>query len=336
MKKVLITGGSGIIGHHLIEHILSETDWEIVCMDRLDFSGNLGRLNEVVNRPDLLNLKWSKRIRFVFHDLKYEINPFIASDIGDDINYILHLAAGSHVDRSIDDPMSFVMDNVVGTTNLLNYARQLDSLDLVVNFSTDEVFGPAPEGVKYKEWDRYDSTNPYSASKAGAEEMCLAFANTYKLPLITTHCMNVFGERQHPEKFIPLCINRALTGEKLYIHASSKGEPGKRHYIHARNTSAAVLFLMCGNWEQRDKYNIVGEKELDNLEMALAIADLVGKPLNYELLDFHSSRPGHDLRYALDGTKMHKLGWRLPVNFEDSLEKCVRWTLDNNRWLGTL
>ena len=203
-----------------------------------------------------------------------------------------------------------------------------------MNFSTDEVFGPAPEGVKYKEWDRYNSTNPYSASKAGAEEMCLAFANTYKLPLVQTHCMNVFGERQHPEKFIPLCIQRVLSGEKITIHASPQGEPGKRHYIHARNTSAAVLYLMQGKWEQREKYNIVGEKEVDNLQLAQLIAEYVGKPLNYELLDFHSSRPGHDLRYALDGDKMQSIGWELPMNFESSLQSVVEWTLKNDRWLN--
>ena len=272
-------------------------------------------------------------MRFVYHDLKSELNSFVANKIGK-VDYILHLAAGSHVDRSIEDPMSFVMDNVVGTTNLLNFARTLDSLELLVNFSTDEVFGPAPEGVKYKEWDRYNSTNPYSASKAGAEEMCLAFANTYKLPLVQTHCMNVFGERQHPEKFIPLCIQRVLSGEKITIHASPQGEPGKRHYIHARNTSAAVLYLMQGKWEQREKYNIVGEKEVDNLQLAQLIAEYVGKPLNYELLDFHSSRPGHDLRYALDGDKMQSIGWELPMNFESSLQSVVEWTLKNDRWLN--
>ena len=329
VKRALITGGPGFIGHHLVEHLLLKTDWELVCMDRLDCSGTLHRLHEVLSGHP----QFKKRVSFVFHDLKSEMNQFIAAQIGR-VDYILHLAAGSHVDRSIDDPMSFVMDNVVGTTNLLNYARHLDGLELLVNFSTDEVFGPAPEGVKYKEWDRYDSTNPYSGSKAGAEEMCLAFANTYKLPLVITHCMNVFGERQHPEKFIPMCISRILTGEKIFIHASPEGAPGRRHYIHARNTSAAVLFLMQGKWDQREKYNIVGEKEVDNLQMAQFIADVLGKPLNYELLDFHSSRPGHDLRYALDGSKMENLGWSLPINFEDSLEKTIRWTLENPRWLS--
>ena len=146
--------------------------------------------------------------------------------------------------------------------------------------------------------------------------------------------MNVFGERQHPENFIPLCIQIVLSGEKITIHASPQGEPGKRHYIHARNTSAAVLYLMQGKWEQREKYNIVGEKEVDNLQLAQLIAEYVGKPLNYELLDFHSSRPGHDLRYALDGDKMQSIGWELPMNFESSLQSVVEWTLKNDRWLN--
>lgn len=329
MKKVLISGGTGFIGHHLVEHLLNNTDYELICLDRLDTSSTLQRLKEVIENRDS---DTQKRVKFVHHDLKSELNSFVSYQIGK-VDYILHLAAGSHVDRSIDDPMSFVMDNVVGTTNLLNFARKQDNLELFVNFSTDEVFGPAPEGIKYKEWDHYNSTNPYSATKAGAEEMCLAFANTYKIPLITTHCMNVFGERQHPEKFIPLCISRILRGEEILIHASSEGQPGKRHYIHARNTSAAVLFLMNGKWEQRDKYNIVGEKEIDNLELAKLISDYLGKPIYFKLIDFHSSRPGHDLRYALDGTKMTNLGWKLPIDFEHSIEKMIEWTLQNDRWL---
>lgn len=327
-KNVLLTGGAGFIGHHLVEHLLVNTDFNIICIDRLDASGTVHRLKEVMD----IYPRHASRVKFMYHDLKAPINGFVANNIGR-IDYILHLAAASHVDRSIEDPMSFVMDNVVGTTNLLNYAKELDSLELLINFSTDEVFGPAPLGVLYKEWDRYDSTNPYSASKAGAEEMCLAFANTYKMPIINTHCMNVFGERQHPEKYIPMCINKILTGEKITVHASASGEPGKRHYIHARNVSSAVLFLLT-HWQQRQKYNIVGEKEVDNLQLAQLIADVMEKPLNYELVDYHSSRPGHDLRYAMDGNKMKRLGWNLTDNFEEGLKQTVIWTLENKRWLA--
>ena len=202
-------------------------------------------------------------------------------------------------------------------------------------FSTDEVFGPALNGIDYKEWDRYNSTNPYSASKAGGEELCLAYANTYKLPIIITHCMNAFGERQHPEKFIPSVIKKIVNNETVFIHSdSTKTKAGSRFYIHCRNIASAILFLLNES-QNRDKYNIVGEKEVNNLEMAGFIARVIGKPLEYEMVDFHSSRPGHDLRYSLDGTKMKELGWQIPKNFEKSLTKTIQWYLkpENEKWL---
>ena len=162
-----------------------------------------------------------KRVKIVHHDLKAELNPLVCSEIGQ-VDYILHLAAGSHVDRSIDYPMEFIMDNVVGTANILEFARRQDNLERFVYFSTDEVFGPAPNGIKYKENDRYNSTNPYSATKAGAEELAVAYENTYKLPIYITHTMNVFGERQHPEKYIPMCIKRARDGEVITIHSDAR------------------------------------------------------------------------------------------------------------------
>ncbi len=327
MTSALVTGGAGFIGHHLIEHLLKNTDWELVCLDRLDSSGNLNRLTEILDgTPD-----FRKRFHFIWHDLKAAINSQIASSIGK-VKHIFHLAAGSHVDRSIAEPMTFVYDNVVGTGHLLDYARYVDSLQSLVNFSTDEVFGPAPLGTYYGEWDRYDSTNPYSATKAGAEELGIAFANTYGLPVITTHSMNVFGERQHPEKFVPMCIKRVLHGEKLLIHCSKTSEPGSRHYIHARNVSDAVLFL-AEHGQKREKYNIVGHRELNNLEMAQRIAEVIGKPLNYELIDFHSSRPGHDLRYALKDTKLSTMGFEYKVSFDESLRRTIWWTFTNKRWL---
>lgn len=325
--KVLITGGAGFIGHHCIEGVLKKTDWQIVIIDRLDISGNTKRLTDIEI--------WEKekhRVKFIWWDLKSEINPQIKKEIGE-VDYIWHLAASSHVDRSISDPLSFVMDNVVGTCNLLNYARTLSNLKLFINFGTDEIFGPAPEGVFYKEWDRYKSGNPYSATKAGAEELCIAFANTYKIPIICTHTMNVFGERQHPEKFIPLVIKKVLSGEKVLIHADkTRTKSGARMWIHARNVCKALLFL-TEKGKIGEKYNIVGEKEVSNLEMAQFIAKIVGKELKYEMVDFHSSRPGHDLRYALDGIKMKNMGWQLPKTFEQSFEKTIKWTLENKKWL---
>jgi dTDP-glucose 4,6-dehydratase len=283
-----------------------------------------------------------KRVRVIHHDLKAEINPQIAKMIGK-IDYVAHLAAGSHVARSIDYPLEFVMDNVVGTTNILNYAKDIDSLERFVYFSTDEVFGPAPEGVHYAEYDRYNSTNPYSASKAGGEEMAVAFENTYGMPVIVTHTMNVFGERQHPEKYIPMCIKNVRDQKMITVHSdSSRTQAGSRHYIHAADVADAMMFLLnAQNLPDNNdfggarcpKFNIVGAEELDNLELAQLIADAQGKPLNYEMVDFHSSRPGHDLRYALCGAKMADMGWT-PQPVKQRLAKVVEWTLNNDRWLN--
>jgi len=337
MKRVLVTGGAGFIAHHLVSQILKTTDWEIVTLDRLDFSGNLNRLHDILQD---FSEKDKSRVKIVFHDLKAAINSLIAADIGK-VDYILHLAAGSHVDRSIEYPLEFVMDNVVATCNILDFARNLDHLERFVYFSTDEVFGPAPDGIKYNENDRYNSTNPYSASKAGGEELAVAFENTYKLPVYITHTMNVFGQRQHPEKYIPMCIRKIRDGETITIHSDpTKTIPGSRHYIHARDVSDALLFLLNQptisekNWGDAKcpKFNIVGAEELNNLELAQIIADAQGKELKYRMIDFHSARPGHDLRYALSGEKMKKMGW-VPQNIRSRIAEVVSWTLTNERWI---
>ena len=340
-KTVLVTGGAGFIAHHVVAHILQTTDWHIVCLDRLDFSGNLNRLHEVLehNTADV-----RARVRIVYHDLKAEINPMIAERIGP-VNIVLHLAAGSHVDRSIQYPMEFVMDNVVGTVNLLNYARTLPNLERFVYFSTDEVFGPAPAGVSYQERDRYNATNPYSASKAAGEEMCVAFENTYGLPIVITHTMNVFGERQHPEKFIPLCIQRIRDGETVTIHANpERTQAGSRHYIHAADVAEGLLFVVDLDTAKlaRDyggakcaKFNLVGPEETDNLALAQMIAQAQGRELKYDLVDFHSQRPGHDLRYAMSGDYLRGLGWQPRVRLSERIAQVVEWSLANPHWLKT-
>jgi len=328
-EKILVTGGCGFIGHHFIEHLIKNTNLDIVVLDSLTYASNgFDRLRDISVFDD-------KRIQVLSADFTKPIKEGLAQEIGE-IDYIVHMGAETHVDNSIIDPEPFVMANVVGTMHILNLARELKFLKKTVYFSTDEVFGPAPKGVYYKEWDRYNSTNPYSATKAGGEELCLAYANTYKIPVLVTHAMNVYGERQHAEKYIPKVIKACLTGETLYIHSDeTKTVPGSRHWIHARNVSDAVLFLLK-NSENREKYNIVGEVELNNLDLASTIARIMQMPLNYELVDFHSSRPGHDLRYALDGSKMRDLGWKVPVNFESSLRNTVNWCLrdENMKWLG--
>ena len=341
MKNVLITGGAGFISHHLIFYLLKNTDWNIVSLDRLDYSGNLNRLDDI-----LLNFssEQKSRVKVVFHDLKSKINPWIKKEIGD-VDIILHLAAGSHVDRSIDFPMEFVLDNVVGTANILDYARYLNDrkgIERIIYFSTDEVFGPAKEGIDYKENERYNSTNPYSATKAGGEELSVAYENTYGLPVYITHTMNVFGERQHPEKFIPMCIKKIRDEETVTIHSDkTKKIPGSRHYIHAEDVAEAIHFLLTNKIVHKPdfggskcpKFNIVGSEELNNLELAKIIAASQGKELKYEMVDFHSSRPGHDLRYSLSGEKMKKLGWTPSIKLTERIKQVVDWSLKNDNWI---
>ncbi len=341
MKNVLITGGAGFIAHHLIYYLLKKTNWNIVSLDRLDYSGNLNRLDHILSQ---LDEKDKQRIKIVFHDLKSEINPWIENEIGN-IDIILHLAAGSHVDRSIDYPMEFVLDNVVGTANILNFAKKLNDeneFERFIYFSTDEVFGPAPKGVDYNENDRYNSTNPYSATKAGGEELAVAYENTYGIPVYITHTMNVFGERQHPEKFIPMCIKKIRDGEPITIHSDkSKTIPGSRHYIHAEDVAEAIYFLLTNKINSEidfggakcPKFNIVGSEEIDNLQLAKTIAASQGKELKYEMVDFHSSRPGHDLRYSLSGEKMKKLGWQPSIRLTERIKQVVNWSLDNENWI---
>jgi len=340
-KHVLITGGAGFIAHHVVDHILKTTDWHIVCLDRLDISGNLNRLHDMLQDHDARMV--AERVRIIYHDLRAEINSQIAADIGH-IDVVLHIAASSHVDRSIANPMEFVQNNVVATVNLLDYARlRFPNLERFVYFSTDEIFGPAPAGVAYREYDRYNSTNPYSASKAAGEEMCVAYENTYKMPIMITHTMNVFGERQHPEKFIPSTIKKIRDGEQVIIHADpTRTRAGTRMYIHARDVAEGLMFVLgLDDYRHRGdfggahcpKFNLVGTEEIDNLALAQMIASATNSTLDYELVDFHSSRPGHDLRYALDGSLLRELGWQPRIRLSERIHDMVHWTLANPRWL---
>jgi len=343
--KIIITGGAGFIGHHIVEHFLKTTDWDIVSFDKLTYASNgFDRIRDI-------NAYDNKRVTMFTGDITTPITPGVAKEV-EDAEYILHLAAETHVDRSISDPEPFVRSNVIGTMYMLDFAKTLKNLKAFCLFSTDEVFGPAlmldtvvpkvpryPEGYKlqlkktYREWDRYNSTNPYSATKAAAEQLTLAYMNTYGLPGFIVHCMNVFGERQHPEKFIPLCIRKIRDEEEITIHGSPDGKTsGARFYIHARNVANAVHWLL-ERFEQREIYNIVGEKELTNLEVAQTISKIIGKKLKYKITDFHSSRPGHDLRYALDGTKLKNMGWEIPMSVENSIKSTVKWMLKHEEWL---
>ena len=327
--RILITGGCGFIGHHFVEHIIKNTNWEIVVWDKLTYAASgFDRLRDI-------SVFDNKRIKIFTVDFSKPISEGVAAETGN-LDYIVHMGAETHVDNSIEDPISFIKSNVLGTAYMLEFAKEHKELRRFLYFGTDEVFGPAPEGVWYKEWDRYNSGNPYAATKAGGEELCLAYANTYSLPISITHTMNAFGERQNGEKFIPLIIRNILQGKTVTVHADKKlTKAGSRHYIHCRNIAASIEFLL-DKAKTGEKYNVVGEKEIDNLEMVKFIGRVLGKEPKYQLVDFHSSRPGHDLRYALDGTKMKELGWELPLDFEASLEKTILWYLKdkNRRWLG--
>jgi dTDP-glucose 4,6-dehydratase len=326
MTVAMVTGGAGFMGHHLVEHILKNTDWQVILLDRLDTSGNLNRVAQIGGWE-----QYRTRCRWVWHDLKAPISSQLAQQIGP-VDYVFHLAAGTHVDRSITHPAEFVYDNVCGTAHILDFCRWAEP-ERMIYFSTDEVFGPAPTGTNYREWDRYNSGNPYAATKAGAEELCLAYHNTFGLPVTIQHTMNLIGERQHVEKMVPNTIAKVRDGKTVTIHADkTRTTPGSRFYIHCRNVADASMFILK-NGKAGDKYNVVGQREVNNLELAQMIADVQGKKLSYELVDFHSSRPGHDLRYGLDGGKLAAMGWKPPVAFEQSLERVVKWTLDHPEWL---
>lgn len=325
--RILVTGSCGFIGHHLVDYFLKHTDHRIVGLDRLGRSGTQERIHTLASYQ-----KEPQRVECVYHDLRSPLSIHVTERLGA-VDAIFHLAAGSHVDMSISDPVPFVLDNVLGTTHLLLWARSLPRLQRFFYFSTDEVFGPAPDGVLYKEWDHYHSGNPYAATKAGAEEMVLAFHNTYRVPAVITHTMNVFGERQQPEKFIPGTVRKVLRGETVTIHSNpSKTRAGSRFYIAARHVADALNFLLTHS-VPGEKYNIVGQREVDNLEIAHLIADELGCNLSYTMTDFHSSRPGHDLRYSLDGSKMAEMGWKPPTGFDESFREVIRWMAAHPEWL---
>lgn len=325
--RVLITGGCGFVGHHVVEHFLKNTDSEIVIFDKLTYASNgFERLRDIEAFTD-------ERVTVYPVDLTQPITAGVAKEVGQ-VDVILHLAAESHVDNSITEPVPFVMSNVAAALHMLEFARDQKHLAMFVNFSTDEVYGPAPEGVNHPEYFWHRPSNPYAASKSAQEAIGIAYENTYGVPVITTHTMNVFGERQHPEKFIPMVIRSVVHGYPVTIHANKdRTQAGSRFYIHARNVGAALEHIIGLGYHGYDEFNIVGEKEVDNLTLANLIASYVGGELNYEMVDFHSSRPGHDLRYALDGTKLAETGFVLPVDFENSLRKTVEWTLNRRDWL---
>jgi len=304
---------------------MATTDWHVVGVASFKHQGDLTRINEQMDGFD------SRRLKVVLHDLQEPIPHEKALSIGK-IDYVLNLASDSHVDRSITHPRTAIENNVKVILTMLEYVRE-HPVEKFIHISTDEVYGAADIGHNHVEGEPHRPSNPYSGSKAAQEDIIFSYWRTYKLPLVITNTMNIVGEMQHPEKFVPKVLENLLAGNKVVIHASPDGKPGSRFYLHARNQADALLFLLKTHTptlypaKDIDRFNIVGEKEMDNLEMAKLLARYAEMPLTYELVDFHSSRPGHDLRYALDGKKMKDLGWKPPVSLEDSLKQTASWYL---------
>lgn len=333
-KRVLLTGASGFFGSHLLRHLLMNTDWHVVCIVSWKHKGT----------PERVENSWKDldkdRVTIIRHDLEAPLTEHTKKKIGH-VDYILNIASNSHVDRSITDPRQFIAGNVESVLTMLEFAREAKP-ELFLQFSTDEVYGPAPKGVDYPEWSTIRPSNPYSASKAAQEAIAFSYWRTYDIPVVITNTMNLVGQTQDAEKYPARLIRKIYLGETVTVHGKP-GDIGSRYYIHARNAADAVLFIVKNLppkhyiedvIQEPDRYNIVGETELDNLEFAQLTARLMGNELKYEFTDFHNGRPGHDRRYALSGEKLKKAGWVQPMDFESSWKKVIDWTLENkNEWL---
>lgn len=315
--RILITGIAGFYGHHLAKSL--QDNHTIIGIDKLDEGGSLDRLKEIDFKGKMFH-----------HDLRSPISKLLIKKIGK-IDVIFHLAAMSHVDRSIEDPIGAVLDNVVGTANILEYARRIKPKKFIY-FSTDEVFGPTKRS-KFEEWDRFNPHSPYSATKAGGEDLCLAYHNTYNTPIIITHCMNIFGERQHPEKFIPKIISLVLKNKVVPIYADKRRKTsGSRSYIYVDDVTNALMIILK-NGKVGEKYNIEGTKDVSNLIIAKNVAKLIGRSLSYKMIASDKVRPGNDFSYGIKGDKLKRMGFS-PNPLTDKLTSVVKWYLKNKRWLN--
>lgn len=335
-KTCLITGGGGFVGAHTIMHLLHNTAWHITSIDSFRHMGKTDRITNMMAAYP----KYADRLTVLTHDLTVPFSDQFVQKLGK-VDYIINMASQSHVDRSITDPRDFFNNNTNLMWTMVNYARE-HPVEKFLHISTDEVYGPAAEGYNHIEGDYHRPSNPYAASKAAQEDIGHASWRTYGIPYIQTNTMNLFGELQDPEKLIPRAIQCAITGERMPIFANKdQTAAGTRKYLHARNQADALLFILKNveptNYQAGDKappiFNVVGDTEVSNLDMALLVASYAGKKLNYDMVDVHSARPGHDLRYSLDGTKLAGLGWEAPMPFRESLESTVKYTLEHPEWL---
>ncbi len=334
MKSIIVTGGAGFIGCHLVKKMVRKyTDYTIICMDKLSYAGNLGNLSEVLDAPN-----------FVFK--KIDICDYTAVDkVFKDysVSGIIHLAAESHVDRSIEDPFCFAKTNVLGTLTLLqaalnNWKGSFDG-KLFYHISTDEVYGALnleDKSIKFKETDRYSPHSPYSASKASSDHFVRAFHDTYGLPIVISNCSNNYGPNQYPEKLIPLCISRIVS--KTPIPVYGKGD-NVRDWLYVEDHISAID-LIFHKGKVGETYNIGGSNEIRNIDLVYKIISITDELLcrqsgeDRNLVSFVTDRPGHDLRYAIDSSKLQReLGWKPEHDFNEGLTKTIKWYLDNPNWL---
>ena len=333
-KKILITGGAGFIGSHLVRRMVNKyLDYHIYNLDNLTYAGNLMNLTDVSDAANYTFIKADIVDAKRMHDLFAEY----------DFDGVIHLAAESHVDRSITNPLEFIMTNVVGTLNLLNAAKDHWKGNmtgkLFYHVSTDEVYGSLGDEGLFEETTPYDPQSPYSASKASSDHFVRAYDNTYGLPIKISNCSNNYGPCQFPEKLIPLFINNIKKGKDLPVYGDGKYT---RDWLWVEDHASAID-LIYHEGKIGETYNIGGVNEWQNIELIKLLCTIMDEKLNRtsgsseELIRYITDRPGHDRRYAIDASKIHReLGWQPSLTFEQGLEKTVEWYLSNEEWLDNV